>query len=329
MAALGLCCSTQVFSSSNEWRLLSSCSAVAFHCSSFSCCWAGDLGMVLVVVAHGLSWNVVVKKQSKDFVHPCPHVSFGTVFLLVDTGAILSLLTFYYYMYYNASMKSSFINLGFGGQSVWIFQRFFIPVYLNSHLLTFRKKYISFHSQKHWYLRVPISLQSCRQKLLHIFQSFATLIRQMWCLIVVLIHFFIYEWYTSFNVYWLTQYSFFCELSICVLIFLVVFPLYLRVGCPFLSRNQVFTLFFFFSSFLKWLDPFFDFIQEMMYFFLKGSIYFLKSLLNLSHYRSCFMFRVSWPWGMWNLSSLTRDQTSMPCTGRQSLNHSTSREVLR
>ena len=264
MAALGLCCSTQVFSSSSEWRLLSSCSAVAFHCSSSSCCWAGDLGLVLVV-AHRLSWNIVVKKQSKDFVHPCPHVSFGIVFILVDTGAILSLLTFHYYMYYNASMKSSFINLGFGGQSVWIFQRFFIPVYLNSHLLTFRKKYINFYSQKQWYLRVPISLQSCRQKLLHIFQSFATLIRQMWCLIVVLIHFFIYEWYTSFNVCWLTQYSFFCELSICVLIFLffppVVFPLYLRVGCPFLSRNQVFTLF---------VKVFIEFVTLSLLFYVSG-----------------------------------------------------------
>ena len=140
-------------------------------------------------------------------------------------------------MYYNASMKSSFINLGFGGRNVRIFQRFFIPVYLNSHLLTFREKYINFHSQKQWYLKVPISLQSCQQKLLHIFQSFATLIRQMWCLIVVLAHFLIYEWYTSLSACWLTQYSFFCELSVCVLIFLFFSPC--GVSIIFKSRMSI------------------------------------------------------------------------------------------
>ena len=31
---------------------------------------------------------------------------------------------------------------------------------------------------------------------------------------------------------------------------------------------------------------------------------------------------------MWDLSSLTRDQTHTPCIGRQSLNHWTAREVL-
>ena len=36
---------------------------------------------------------------------------------------------------------------------------------------------------------------------------------------------------------------------------------------------------------------------------------------------------VSWPSGMWNLSSLTRDQTCTPRIGRQSLNHWTAREV--
>ena len=32
-------------------------------------------------------------------------------------------------------------------------------------------------------------------------------------------------------------------------------------------------------------------------------------------------------WGMWDLSSLTRDQTHTPCIGRWSLNHWTDREV--
>ena len=39
------------------------------------------------------------------------------------------------------------------------------------------------------------------------------------------------------------------------------------------------------------------------------------------------MFWSFWPRGMWHLSSLTRDQTHNPCTGRQSLNHWTTREV--
>ena len=40
-------------------------------------------------------------------------------------------------------------------------------------------------------------------------------------------------------------------------------------------------------------------------------------------YTFCF-FR---PWGMWELSSPTRDRTPTSCTGRQSLNHWTTREV--
>ena len=34
-----------------------------------------------------------------------------------------------------------------------------------------------------------------------------------------------------------------------------------------------------------------------------------------------------WPWGMWDLSYLSRDWTRTPCTGRWSFNHWTSREV--
>ena len=36
---------------------------------------------------------------------------------------------------------------------------------------------------------------------------------------------------------------------------------------------------------------------------------------------------LSCPRGTWDLTSLTRDQTGVPCIGRQSLNHWTSREV--
>ena len=34
-----------------------------------------------------------------------------------------------------------------------------------------------------------------------------------------------------------------------------------------------------------------------------------------------------WPWGMWDISSLTTDQTCSSCIGRWNLNHWTTREV--
>ena len=40
-----------------------------------------------------------------------------------------------------------------------------------------------------------------------------------------------------------------------------------------------------------------------------------------------FYVLVFWPGGMSVLSSLTRDRTHIPCIGRQSLNHWTTREV--
>ena len=71
------------------------------------------------------------------------------------------------------------------------------------------------------------------------------------------------------------------------------------------------------------------FMRTFLFFF---KIFFscgplLKSILNLLQYRFCFMFWSFWPWGMWHLSFLTRDRTHNPCTGRQSLNHGTAREV--
>ena len=36
---------------------------------------------------------------------------------------------------------------------------------------------------------------------------------------------------------------------------------------------------------------------------------------------------VSWPQGMWDLSSQSRGRTCTPCLGRQCLNHWTTREV--
>ena len=51
---------------------------------------------------------------------------------------------------------------------------------------------------------------------------------------------------------------------------------------------------------------------------------FLKYILNLLQHCLCFIF---WPWGVWDLSSLTRDQTLNPYIERQSLNHWTTKEV--
>ena len=41
-----------------------------------------------------------------------------------------------------------------------------------------------------------------------------------------------------------------------------------------------------------------------------------------------FYVLVLWPWGMWDLSSLTRDWSHTSCIRRQSLNHWTTREVM-
>ena len=40
-----------------------------------------------------------------------------------------------------------------------------------------------------------------------------------------------------------------------------------------------------------------------------------------------FYILVFWLWGMWNLNSLTGDQTFTPCIEKQSLNHWTTKEV--
>ena len=54
---------------------------------------------------------------------------------------------------------------------------------------------------------------------------------------------------------------------------------------------------------------------------------FLKSLLNLPQYCFCFLLGFFRPWGIWNLSSLTRDQTHTPWPGKGSLNQWSIREV--
>ena len=56
LAALGLHCCAQAFSSCDEQGLLFRCGVQASHCGGLSCCGARALGVrASVVVAHGLS----------------------------------------------------------------------------------------------------------------------------------------------------------------------------------------------------------------------------------------------------------------------------------
>ena len=63
---------------------------------------------------------------------------------------------------------------------------------------------------------------------------------------------------------------------------------------------------------------------------------FLRLFFNMDHFKHfsefvtiSLLFYVLdfWPWGMWNLSFLIRDQICLPCIERQNLNHWTTREV--
>ena len=74
----------------------------------------------------------------------------------------------------------------------------------------------------------------------------------------------------------------------------------------------------------QYLDYFLSFFKD---FFWREP--FLKSLMSLLQYCFYFIFCFLWAWGMWNLSSLTRDRTCTPCFGSWSLNHWTTREVPR
>ena len=66
-------------------------------------------------------------------------------------------------------------------------------------------------------------------------------------------------------------------------------------------------------------------VSLSLFFFWKWTIF---KVFNLSQYCFCCVcVLVFWSWGMWDLSSRTRDRTHIPCTGRWSLNHWTSREV--
>ena len=54
----------------------------------------------------------------------------------------------------------------------------------------------------------------------------------------------------------------------------------------------------------------------------------LKTLLSLLQHCFCFYVLVFWPWGMLDLSFLTKDRTCTPCSGRQRPNHWTTREAI-
>ena len=66
-------------------------------------------------------------------------------------------------------------------------------------------------------------------------------------------------------------------------------------------------------------------LQLNFFFFLMWTIFevFIGFVTRLL----LFYVLIFWPWGMWDLSSQTRDWTLTPYTGRQSLNHWTTREV--
>ena len=72
----------------------------------------------------------------------------------------------------------------------------------------------------------------------------------------------------------------------------------------------------------------------LFYMFSLGS-FFLKDFLDVDHFKvfiefvtvPLFYILIFWPWGIWDLSTLTRDQARTPCIWRRSLNPWTSREI--
>ena len=67
----------------------------------------------------------------------------------------------------------------------------------------------------------------------------------------------------------------------------------------------------------------------LRFFFFLDVVHFGKSLLNLLQYCFCFRRFFFWSQGMWDLISLTRYQTCIPCIGKWSLNHWITRKVSR
>ena len=66
----------------------------------------------------------------------------------------------------------------------------------------------------------------------------------------------------------------------------------------------------------------------LFFFFLNFFVVgYFKSLYGIFTILLLFHVLVFWPLGIWDLSSLTRDQTGTPHDGRQSLTHWTAREA--
>ena len=76
------------------------------------------------------------------------------------------------------------------------------------------------------------------------------------------------------------------------------------------------------ADYSPWGHKDLDTIERLHFlsFFFKGFIKFVTILL-------LFYVLVFWPWGMWDLSSPTRDWTLTSCIGKQSLNHWVTREI--
>ena len=62
-------------------------------------------------------------------------------------------------------------------------------------------------------------------------------------------------------------------------------------------------------------------------FFCCGLFSFFSCYLICYNIASIFLNVSFWPWGMWDLTSTTRDQTCTPCIGRRTLLHWIAREV--
>ena len=60
---------------------------------------------------------------------------------------------------------------------------------------------------------------------------------------------------------------------------------------------------------------------------LKFLPFFFKVLIECITILLLFYVLFFWPRGIWDLSSLIRDLTHIPCIGRQSLNHWATKEV--
>ena len=81
---------------------------------------------------------------------------------------------------------------------------------------------------------------------------------------------------------------------------------------------------------LQYISPFKSLFGLRTFFFLKDFLMWTTFKVFIEFVTILLLFYVLgfWPWGTWDLSSPTRNQTCTPCIGRWSLNHWTTRVVL-